>query len=702
GQRQRQQRRSETPSPQQLREWLFQRGASGGSVIRTGDRAGQTCGKEDTQHCRFSRLDDAWRAEFGDKVERPHWALLLRSGVAIFDLDYDAILFAMYALSASAEGVCYRCVPPNPGIDAASLGASESVLPGTMPAEALHTFTLDSGASRCFFRDSTTLTPLPAPLPVRRADPSGGPVVARSSTVLLRLAVPSGSLSGLHLPSFSTNLVSTAALQDVMVTTITPGGQRVWICMCTRTGRHLATFTGRPRPFCGTTALVTPSCHDFMECTPVSLSLVFPGLCLPSRPRLPHPAFPASRGGSASLQTPPRFHMDVWGPARVSGQGRERYILLVVDDYTRYTMVFPLRSKGQVVDDLIPWIRAVRLQLCERFHVDLSVLRLHSDRGGEFSSDLLQDFCHGEGILQSFRILDSPQQNGIAERRISLVMETSPTLRWTGKVGDASMFWAWVSCAFVRDTFADKLSARAILCVFLGISPDAPGCQFYHPTSRHVFPSQDVTFDESRGGEEPEGAEPAGVEPGGAEPEGVEPGGAASEGAESGGAEPQGAASTRGPIGALPRLSPQQEREWPVRRARLWSGVTGAGAARAGGAGVPARAGGTGGTTTTVPGGARARGTGAAGTGGVRGAGAGDPTELGGAGAGGTGPGVAGAGGAGAEGTGAGGAGAGGTGAVDPGGSVRPRLYFVPLLQNVLGVPSSTSLTPPFLCRPPD
>ncbi|CAI7874924.1 unnamed protein product, partial [Closterium sp. NIES-54] len=51
----------------------------------------------------------------------------------------------------------------------------------------------------------------------------------------------------LHLPSFSTNLVSIAALQDAMVTTTTPGGQRVSICTCTRTGHQLATFTRRPR-----------------------------------------------------------------------------------------------------------------------------------------------------------------------------------------------------------------------------------------------------------------------------------------------------------------------------------------------------------------------------------------------------------------------------------------------------------------------
>ncbi|CAI7805144.1 unnamed protein product [Closterium sp. NIES-54] len=53
------------------------------------------------------------------------------------------------------------------------------------------------------------------------------------------------------------------------------------------------------------------------------------------------------------------------------------------------------------------------------------------------------------------------------------------------------------SRAFVRDASADKLSARAIPCVFLGFVPDAPGWQFYHPTSRSVLPSQGVTFDKS-------------------------------------------------------------------------------------------------------------------------------------------------------------------------------------------------------------
>ncbi|CAI7877296.1 unnamed protein product [Closterium sp. NIES-53] len=78
------------------------------------------------------------------------------------------------------------------------------------------------------------------------------------------------------------------------------------------------------------------------------------------------------------------LHMDVWGPARVRGQGHELYFLLVVDDYSRYTTVFPLRNKGEVNEVLIDWIRGARRQLSENFGSDLPVLRLHSYRGGEF------------------------------------------------------------------------------------------------------------------------------------------------------------------------------------------------------------------------------------------------------------------------------------------------------------------------------
>ncbi|CAI7780767.1 unnamed protein product [Closterium sp. NIES-54] len=222
----------------ELREWYAGRGRSGGAgpctyVLRTGGRRGETCGLPHIAQPCFGRMTDAWRAQFPDAIKLPRWGDLLNQNVAIFDLDLNAILAAMYAVTDSAEGDCYLCVPPDPGIEVAALGASASAAPGTSesaalgtsecalsgtaPTDALHTFTLDSGASRSFFRDSTTLTPLSRPVAVSLADPSGGPVLAHSSTVLPCPTAPSGLLSGLHLPSFSTNLVSGADLQDLWV-----------------------------------------------------------------------------------------------------------------------------------------------------------------------------------------------------------------------------------------------------------------------------------------------------------------------------------------------------------------------------------------------------------------------------------------------------------------------------------------------------
>ncbi|CAI7733878.1 unnamed protein product, partial [Closterium sp. NIES-53] len=69
---------------------------------------------------------------FPDASELPCWADLLKKGIDIFALDYDAILAAMYALTISVEGDCYLSVPPNPGIgtgEAAALGASASAAP---------------------------------------------------------------------------------------------------------------------------------------------------------------------------------------------------------------------------------------------------------------------------------------------------------------------------------------------------------------------------------------------------------------------------------------------------------------------------------------------------------------------------------------------------------------------------------------------
>ncbi|CAI7815307.1 unnamed protein product [Closterium sp. NIES-53] len=180
------------------------------------------------------------------QVKREHWLaqwlLSLHNMFKKKPEDPDTLPGA--SESAAALGASESAAAPGASDYAAALGACAFTATGA--SEALHTFTLDSGTSCCFFRDCTTLTSLAAPVPVSLAHPTGGPIVARTSTVLPCPAVPSGSLSGLHLPEFSTNLLSNAVLQDACVDTFIPGGQRVAICKCSRTGCHLATFTRQP------------------------------------------------------------------------------------------------------------------------------------------------------------------------------------------------------------------------------------------------------------------------------------------------------------------------------------------------------------------------------------------------------------------------------------------------------------------------
>ncbi|CAI7813693.1 unnamed protein product, partial [Closterium sp. NIES-53] len=228
-------------------------------------------------------------------------------------------------------------------------------------------------------QDSTTLTPLPAPVLVRLADPSGGPVVARSSTFLPCPAVLSGSQAVLHLPSFSTNLVgaapshvhSSARVESYTLITepsqvaasaqVSASGQIAASCSCRLLSHHTLLWhhrLGHPSlsRLCGMHSRLLVSGLPRSQ-PPLPPSPAPPCLpCVEGRQRAaPHSSsFPST---TAPLQT---LHMDEWGPARVSGQSHERYFLLVVDDYTRYTTVFPLRSKVQPVSHPVSLVHTAR------------------------------------------------------------------------------------------------------------------------------------------------------------------------------------------------------------------------------------------------------------------------------------------------------------------------------------------------------
>ncbi|CAI7838403.1 unnamed protein product [Closterium sp. NIES-53] len=362
--------------------------------------------------------------------------------------------------------------------------------------------------------------------------------------------------------------------------------------------------------------------------------------CVASRLR----ATPHSSSLHSSTAPFQSLHLDVWGPAPTQGPARERYFLVVVDDFSRYTTVFPLAKKSEVTSTLIRWLLATEGTHGRR------VSCLQFDCGGEFRSDILAGLYGEQGIVQSWTLPESPQQNGVDERRIGLVMditrtsmiharaphflwtyavryaahqlnlqrrvlrpEASPTSLWTEPPGVGSTFHVWGCLALVRDTSADKLSARAVPCVFLG---------FPYPCRGLPVPPPPLLLAPS--------LPPAPAPP-------VPP----------------------PPPSPAPSGSPQQPLVLP-RQVTVDSVGVGAGGVASGG---------------TRSGGARSRGAGVGGAGlggdSPGGAGAGGPgtggASSGGAGAGGAGTGGASSGGAGAGGAGMGGASSGGAGVGGPG-----------------------------------
>ena len=111
------------------------------------------------------------------------------------------------------------------------------------------------------------------------------------------------------------------------------------------------------------------------------------------------------------------LHLDLMGPTRIESVRGKIYIMVVVDDFTRYTWVILLRSKS---DDL-GHIEA----LCTRLQNDknLKIDQICSDHGKELENSYMESFCTRSGISQEFSTPITPQQNGVVERKNRVIQE---------------------------------------------------------------------------------------------------------------------------------------------------------------------------------------------------------------------------------------------------------------------------------------
>nr|GEV29796.1 ribonuclease H-like domain-containing protein [Tanacetum cinerariifolium] len=105
------------------------------------------------------------------------------------------------------------------------------------------------------------------------------------------------------------------------------------------------------------------------------------------------------------------LHMDLCGPMRVASINGKRYVIVIVDDYSRYTWTHFLRSKDETPEVLIDFLRLVQRGL----HAQVRIVR--TDKGKEFLNKTLHAYFASEGILHQTSVAQTPEQNGIVERR---------------------------------------------------------------------------------------------------------------------------------------------------------------------------------------------------------------------------------------------------------------------------------------------
>lgn len=111
------------------------------------------------------------------------------------------------------------------------------------------------------------------------------------------------------------------------------------------------------------------------------------------------------------------LHGDLCGPISPPTIGKNRYVFVVIDDYSRYMWTMLLKEKGEAFE------RFKKLKACIEQEAGVSIKTLRTDRGGEFTSREFNTFCEENGIQRHLTAPYSPQQNGVVERRNRTILE---------------------------------------------------------------------------------------------------------------------------------------------------------------------------------------------------------------------------------------------------------------------------------------
>ncbi|GJY44314.1 retrovirus-related pol polyprotein from transposon TNT 1-94 [Tanacetum coccineum] len=223
------------------------------------------------------------------------------------------------------------------------------------------------------------------------------------------------------------------------------------------------------------------------------------------------------------------LHMDLCGPLRVQSINGKKYILVIVDDYSRFTWVKFLRSKDETPVFVINLLKQLQVGL------NKTVRFVRTDNGTEFVNKNLTDFYESVGITHEKTVPRTPQQNGVVERRnhtlveaarTMLIFSKAPLFLWAEAVAtacytqnrslihtlhnktpyelvhdkkpDLSFLRIFGALCYPTNDSEDlgKLKAKADIGFFVGYAPNRKGYRIYNKRTRQIMETIHVTFDE--------------------------------------------------------------------------------------------------------------------------------------------------------------------------------------------------------------
>nr|GFA33166.1 hypothetical protein [Tanacetum cinerariifolium] len=170
---------------------------------------------------------------------------------------------------------------------------------------------------------------------------------------------------------------------------------------------------------------------------------------------------------------------------RVESVNEKKYILVIVDDFSRFTWVKFLRSKDEAPNFIIKFLKIIQVRL------EVPVRRIRTDNGTEFTNQMLRDYYEEVGISHETSVARSPQQNGVIERRNRTLIKEALTML----IYAQAPLFLWAEVVATADNLG-KLQPKADIGIFIGYAPTKKAFRIYNRRSRRIVETIHVDFDE--------------------------------------------------------------------------------------------------------------------------------------------------------------------------------------------------------------